>query len=66
MLTLEEKRRGEDETICEWIIRISEHDATWLRKARRRQKYKLYYDIVFKVRMKYHIVKRNIENKLGI
>lgn len=58
--------RKENETIKEWLNRTSTQDSNWLKKAKHRQKYSYYYDLRFKIIVKYLSIKRKIKNELHI
>ena len=57
-MTEENKKRQENETIKDWLNRVSIKDDTWIKKARRRQKYDLFYGFVFKLRVRYYSIKK--------
>ena len=54
--------RLEGESIKEWIDRISIKDTGWFRKAKRRQRFKWFYDLKFYIQLKYIMLRRD-ENK---
>lgn len=53
------KNRLPKESGGEWLSRISVGTSKWLEKAKNRKKYRLYYDLVFWLKLKYIMLKRN-------
>ena len=45
------KRDGE--SISDWIERVSYRNDSWLKKAKRRRKFRWYYDLKFYIQLKY-------------
>jgi len=53
------RHKRSDESTSEWINRISIKDTGWLRKAKRRQRFKWFYDLKFYLQLKYIILRKN-------
>ena len=51
-------QKRDSESLQEWIDRISVPDSRWFIKAKRRQKYKMYYDAKFYIQLKYIMFKK--------
>ena len=45
--------RLEGESIQEWLDRVSIPSSSWFKKAKRRQRYKKFYDMKFYILLKY-------------
>ena len=53
------KRDGE--SISDWIERVSYRNDSWLKKAKRRRKFRWYYDLKFYIQLKYIIFKKKFK-----
>ena len=53
------RHKRSDESTSEWINRISIKDTSWFRKAKRRQRFKWFYDLKFYLQLKYIILRKN-------
>lgn len=51
-----------DESIQQWVDRVSIKDSQWLIKARKREKYALYYNIKFYLMLKYIRIKYKLKH----
>ena len=56
--------RLKGESIREWLDRVSIPSSTWFKKAKRRQRYKKFYDMKFYILLKYTMLKSIIIKKL--
>ena len=56
--------RLEGESIQEWLDRVSIPSSSWFKKAKRRQRYKKFYDMKFYILLKYTMLKSIIIKKL--
>lgn len=54
----ENKKRQKNETIKDWLDRVSLNEDTWIKKAKHRRRYELFYGFVFKLRLKYYSIKK--------
>tara|TARA_R110002153_G_scaffold223495_2_gene376058 strand:+ start:4572 stop:4754 length:183 start_codon:yes stop_codon:yes gene_type:complete len=53
--------RRENESIANWIERISYKDSGWIKKAKMRRKFRWYYDIKFYIQLKLIIFKKKFK-----
>ena len=53
------KRDGE--SISDWIERVSYRNDSWLKKAKRRRKFRWYYDLKFYIQLKFIIFKKKFK-----
>ena len=61
-MTEQENKRQENETIKDWLKRISIDDSgRLLKKWKHRQKYEWFYSFIFNVQVKYLSLKRRIK-----
>jgi hypothetical protein len=56
--------RLKGESIQEWLDRVSIPSSSWFKKAKRRQRYKKFYDMKFYILLKYTMLKSIIIKKL--
>jgi hypothetical protein len=52
-------QKRDEESLQEWINRISIKDTSWFRKAKRRQRFRWFYDLKFYLQLKYIMLRRN-------
>lgn len=52
-------QKRDEESLQEWINRISIKDTSWFRKAKRRQRFRWFYDLKFYLQLKYTMLRRN-------
>jgi|TARA_B110000908_G_scaffold105594_1_gene124378 hypothetical protein len=53
--------RRENESIANWIERISYKDSGWIKKVKMRRKFRWYYDIKFYIQLKLIIFKKKFK-----
>ena len=53
--------RRNHESISDWIERISHKDSSWFKKAKRRKKFRWYYDLKFYIQLKLIIFKKKFK-----
>ena len=53
--------RLEGESIKEWLDRVSIPSSDWFKKAKKRQRYRWYYDAKFYIQLKYIMFKKKFK-----
>lgn len=53
--------RLKGESIKEWLDRVSIPSSGWFKKAKRRQRYRWYYDAKFYIQLKYIMFKKKFK-----
>lgn len=53
--------RQTDESISNWIKRISYKDSGWIKKAKIRRNFRWYYDLKFYIQLKFIIFKKKFK-----
>ena len=53
--------RRKNESITNWIERVSYKDESWLKKAKRSKKFRWYYDLKFYIQLKLIIFKKKFK-----
>ena len=60
-MTKHRDARQDGESISNWIERVSYRNDSWLKKAKRRRKFRWYYDLKFYIQLKYIIFKKKLK-----